>query len=123
MPAPALAALAKKAGVPLEKAEQYYEQAKTAAAKTYDESKESEKFYGTVTKIVKSKLGLKEGRDISDINRLIEQFKAKEKDEKDDDGEDADKDKPDIGEKKKENGKDAKNGEDEEEEEEEEEEK
>lgn len=54
MPTSYIKQMAEEQGISVAKAEKYWEEAKEAAKKSYDEDKDSEAFYGTTTNIFKS---------------------------------------------------------------------
>ena len=68
MPTPAITSMASKAGISVVEAEKKWEKAKIEASKSY--SQEDDKYWGTVMKIFKAKLGLSESVASQIINRL-----------------------------------------------------
>jgi len=62
MPASMIKSFAQKSGKSEAEVEKLWQEAKKAAGESYSEKGESEKFYGTATKILKNKLNMNEER-------------------------------------------------------------
>ncbi len=78
MPAGTITSFAKQCGVSEKTVEKYWDEAKAAAGKTYDEKTQSNAFFGTVTNIVKRKLnkhhGCNVGSDAGPSESIKEMF-------------------------------------------------
>lgn len=74
MPSPFVGKVAAKAGVSMKTAEQYWKEAKAAAAKSYDKNTDPDFFWGTTTKIFKRKANKHLGLSLEEMDEIMEGF-------------------------------------------------